>query len=113
MTMIIPATKLSSFDMERIYVKDPNGLKEVLENIDLMEKVYRFFVRGKITYAKTRSYPHPNGVKIKGRTGRHWLYVEIRNSEDLGYDVALWKILKVASQYPSLLEKLMKYIEVM
>ena len=36
-----------------------------------------------------KSYPHPNGWRVKGLSERVWLYVECKKC---GYQWALWKL---------------------
>jgi hypothetical protein len=98
--------------MRNLVITDISGLRKVLEDVKLMEPVYRTFLPGKVVRAKVKYYEHPGGVRIKGLDGRYWLYVAIETREKIVYDAALWKVINVATLHPTIFSKLIKYIEV-
>ena len=106
------ATFKSPDTIKQVVVKDVVGLTKVLENVELMQPIYRRFLRGKIVEATVKMEDHPDGVAVKGEQTKKWLYVEIRNDEGDTYEVALWKILRYADQYSTIYSELSKYIEV-
>jgi len=81
----------------------------VLRDVEFMKPVYRHFMRD-VASANVGFYSHPDGVEIKGMPGKYWLYVRLTSANGEEYDVALWKILKVAERYPHVLERISKHI---
>jgi len=97
--------------MKQIEVIDFMGLENLLKDTKLMAQVYKHFIPGDVVSAEVKLYKHSEGSKVKGLPGRYWVYVHLRNTEGIEYDVALWKILKEASLYPDILKRLYEYIE--
>lgn|GEM_PF-3511149 len=110
----IEANIYSSRDMERIVIRDLEGLKKVLED-PLMSRIYEYFIPygAKILNTEFMLYPHENGCKVNELNGRFWIYVRIRyaaGDNESYYDAALWKILKRLDM--GTLAKLLKHIEI-
>jgi hypothetical protein len=104
----------SSRDMERIVVRDLEGLKRVLED-PLMSRIYEYFIPhgAKLLSTEFLLYPHEHGCKVHELNGRFWIYVRIRyavGDNESYYDAALWKILKRLDM--GTLAKLLKHIEI-
>lgn len=97
--------------MHRIRIKDLEGLRNILEDVKLMEPIYSRFISKHIVRAKLGMYEHSGGVKIN-ESNRMWVYVSVMNDKSEEYDIALWKILKYAPMYPNIETRLRKYIEI-
>jgi len=105
------STSSASKDLKQVMISDINKLKEVLEDVQFMTPVYRHFLGGEVVSAKLNFYEHPEGIRIKGLTGRYWVFVSLKGKGGAEYDVALWKVLKASERRPRILEELLKYIE--
>lgn len=101
----------ASKDLKEVTISDVKKLKVVLEDVQFMAPVYRHFLGGEVVSAELNFYEHPDGVRIKGLTGRYWVYVNLKGKGRAEYDVALWKVLKASERRPHILEELLKYIE--
>lgn len=104
----------SSRDMERIVIRDLEGLKKALDD-PLMSRIYEYFIpyRAKILSTELMLYPHEHGCKVAELNGRFWVYVRIRYSagdNESYYDAALWKILKRLDK--EALARVLKHIEI-
>ncbi|MEM1560069.1 MAG: hypothetical protein QXK24_00400 [Ignisphaera sp.] len=98
--------------MHRIRIKDLEGLRNILEDVKLMEPIYSRFISKPIVRARLEMYEHSGGVKINNEDKRMWVYVSVMNDKSEEYDIALWKILKYASMYPGIEARLKKYIKI-
>lgn len=95
--------------MDRIRVKDLDGLRRLLENVNVMENVYSHFIYRPIMEAKMKMYPHDGGALVEGK--RYWIYVTI-SSPTQSYDVALWKIVRYAIRDRRVYQKLVEFISI-
>jgi len=112
MAKVIPRLGLVSTDMKKIRVVDLEKLRRVLENLELMEPIYKYFLSNSIVSARVSMYPHPDGVTIKGVDERQWLYVRLRSADGMEYDAALWKIINIATTHSRAFHEIAKCIEV-
>lgn len=95
--------------MDRIVVKDMDGLRRLLEDVRVMEPVYAHFVQKPVTSARVNMYEHEGGARVGDE--RYWIYVTVTNPHTT-YDIALWKLLRYIDRHPSVRSRLLELIEV-
>lgn len=103
---------VSSGDMVRIRVTDLEKLREVLEDVELMQPVYRRLLNGRIVRAELKLDDHSGGARVEGYSTRKWVYVELYSDKGMVYEAALWKILKFAEAHSAIYEKLTRYVQI-